>query len=281
MFNRCSRLSSINVNFTNWGSSGEVGNDTYGWVWGVASKGDFYKPDELSTVFGTSRIPTNWQVHHKYLTFTSKSANAYINLEKVGSPNDITLKYRKNSGSWTNYTIGNSISLTSGQTVSFSGANDHFSLDGSNRYTFRLTGNVEADGNIQSLMNYSNTLTENCYRSLFLNCSGLLTPPQLPATGLANGCYYGMFDKCSKLSSAPYLPATTLAPSCYCAMFEDCSGLVSAPSLPATGLATGCYMGMFNFCSKLSTAPSLPATTMAPSCYFSMFKDCTSLTGAP
>ena len=40
----------------------------------------------------------------------------------------MSLKYRKNhAGGWSNYSVGNTISLNPGECVSFSGANSQFS----------------------------------------------------------------------------------------------------------------------------------------------------------
>ena len=217
------------------------------------------------------------------LTFTGKSATNAIKLTQVNSPDAITLKYSKNGGEWTDYTINNIISLANGDTVAFSGANDHFSKNDSNSYYFQMTGSIEADGNVQSLVNFSDTCSGSCFIYLFNYCTSLVKAPALPATTLGDNCYKLMFQNCSNLTAAPQiLPATTLASYCYKSMFEGCSKISSAPALPATTLAPYCYQGMFNGCSSLSTTPTvLPATTLANYCYQSMFKGCSNLTVAP
>ena len=125
------------------------------------------------------------------------------------------------------------------------------------------------------------TLAYNCYRQMFYGCSSLTAAPALPATTLAEACYYQMFYNCSTLVAAPELPATTLAQQCYSSMFFGCSALIAAPALPATTLAKQCYSSMFANDSSLTAAPALPATTLAQSCYYNMFKNCTGLTTAP
>lgn len=145
-------------------------------------------------------------------------------------------------------------------------------------------------------------LSENAYRSMFLNCKSLIKAPALPATSLAvrdlsssaniieqGSVYQGMFSGCSSLKVAPKLPATTLTGDCYAEMFMDCTSLISAPELPATLLKKNCYTGMFNGCSSLTKAPALPATSLAAGCYgknsstygSGMFAYCTSLRYAP
>ena len=125
------------------------------------------------------------------------------------------------------------------------------------------------------------TLSDNCYRSMFLRCTNLTTAPALPATILPGYCYYLMFGNCTNLTTAPALPATTLAENCYHGMFQECTSLTTAPELPATTLATSCYSQMFYLCTGLTTAPALPATTLVSFCYQYMFQGCTSLTTAP
>lgn len=166
------------------------------------------------------------------LTFIAKgnSTNA-VQLQKFSTPSTITLQYSKNGGEWTDYTIGNIITLNKNETVAFSGNNDHFSLHftgiSNKYYRFNMSGSIEASGNIMSLMNFSDTCTSACFTYLFSGCASLITPPQLPATNLAPRCYNTMFKECSNLTAAPYLPATTLADKCYGNMFQYCSKISS------------------------------------------------------
>ena len=256
MFVNCSRLSSINVNFTDWTGAN---NATYSWVGGVAINGTFYKPTALSAEYGASRIPTiNWTVVNTDeptpLSFKGLSSSNAVQLSAVGSPSAVNLQYRKNDGAWTTYTIDQVINLNQNDTVAFSGANDHFSKDSINYYRFIMTGQIEASGNIQSLMNFSLSCTEQCYCNLFAYCTSLKTAPKLPATTLAQKCYASMFQYCYSLSTAPaILPATTLADGCYMGMFGDCTSLSTAPVLPATELVEECYYRMFYNCTNLSS----------------------------
>lgn len=125
------------------------------------------------------------------------------------------------------------------------------------------------------------TLTMNCYASMFSGCTALTEAPALPATTLASSCYADMFTDCTSLTSAPALPALTAKSYCYGSMFSGCTALVIPPSLPAETLDTECYASMFYGCTSFTSTPSLPATTLAQSCYESMFSGCSSLTSAP
>lgn len=213
---------------------------------------------------------------------------SYVSLSSVGAPDPIILKAKINDGEWNTIQLDQSgssydVTLQDGDTIAFSGTNDHFSKDRSNYYRFGIGGRFEVSGNIMSLMNFSDSCTNNCFYRLFYNCKDLSSVPKnmLPATNLASGCYQNMFEYCDHLTDAPDLPATNLAPSCYYQMFERCTSLTSSPQLPATTLADFCYYNMFYECTRLSSAPQLPATTIARSCYKSMFYGCTRLSSAP
>ena len=91
--------------------------------------------------------------------------------------------------------MGDVIELVQNDTVAFSGANNHFSKDSFNRYRFAMTGTIAASGNIQSLMNFSNSVTSACYYTMFGGCNSLTKAPALPATTLTDTCYFGMFQK--------------------------------------------------------------------------------------
>jgi len=126
------------------------------------------------------------------------------------------------------------------------------------------------------------TLTTNCYTSMFQNCTGLTVAPALPAETLSNYCYAAMFRN-SGLIAAPALPATTLKTSCYQEMFYHCESLTTPPAMPNAGvtLASYCCTAMFQDCSLLATAPVLSATRVYNSSYKQMFSGCSSLTTAP
>ena len=152
--------------------------------------------------------------------------------------------------------------------------------------TFSSTGNFNVEGNALSLLFGDNfigqtdlTSKNRALQNLFSGCSKLLSAKNLslPATTLANQCYSSMFADCTSLTTVPQLPATTLTNQCYSSMFYNCTSLTTAPQLPTTTLATYCYQGMFRGCTSLTTAPELPATTLANYCYNYMFYNCTSL----
>ena len=209
------------------------------------------------------------------MSFKATQANSTVQLTQVGNPTPVSLEYLT-TGSWTPYTIGDTITLANvGDEVyirATSGANNKFGTDSSNYHQFVMTGEIEANYSINFLLNQNatdSTLADNSYLfyKLFSGCSALTKAPELPSTTLANYCYQQMFYNCSSLTTAPELPATTIGNGCYDAMFYGCSSLTTAPELPAETLAPYCYSNMFEGCTSLTTGPILKATTLATGCY--------------
>jgi hypothetical protein len=152
----------------------------------------------------------------------------------------------------------------------------------------RMSGsNVRCVGNIETLLDYElvrdgfhPVMAESCFNGLFINCSCLISAPELPATTLTDFCYATMFAACG-ITEFPELPAMNLAEYCYYNMFHNCSNLKIAPKLPATTLANNCYTYMFDGCWHLAEAPELPAMNLANNCYAYMFSRCWDLTKTP
>ena len=253
------------------------------------------------------------------LTFEAMADGVTVKLHKFQTAQP-SLQYRKNDGDWTTLTFvdsyySTSISLNTGDKLSFKGDNTTLTENQNGYCKFELSGNCYVYGNIMSLLDKDNfptnktlsasftfyqlflgapiynhpsktlvlpatTLTTSCYEQMFYN-TPLTVAPALPATTLAIACYKNMFGSCTSLTTAPTLSATTLASECYRRMFQGCTGLTTAPNLPATTLASDCYHEMLSGCTGLTTAPTLSATTLAENCYRYMFEGCTALETAP
>lgn len=59
------------------------------------------------------------------------------------------------------------------------------------------------------------TVTEDCYNSMFKNCGDLTKAPILPATELEKGCYADMFNGCANLESLTCLASTAPSDTTY------------------------------------------------------------------
>ena len=196
------------------------------------------------------------------LCFTAKQSNSTIQLTKTGSPDGINLQTSTDGKSWTPYIVEDIITVPNeGGKVYFKALGSNYKLSNgpSNCHTFVTSGEFEASGNVNSLLeedeNTARTMSlENrqfCYVYLFADAA-LTTAPELPSTELGYGCYAFMFSRCSSLTQAPVLPATTLVDFCYYYMFENCTSLTSAPELPAYQLIDSCYAYMFQDCTSLN-----------------------------
>ena len=229
-----------------------------------------------------------------HLSFTSKQNGSTVrinSLTNTGAPPDFEYSY--DAITWTSWpytTTGPSsniythtfstITLNYNERIYVRSHATTLNIGASaNTYSrFFITGKIAAAGNIQSLINYSNTVPSFCYYNLFNGCEGLIEAPVLPVTTLADYCYTYMFYGCSNLTTTPALPATTLANFCYRHMFRGCTSLTAAPELPATTLRNYCYQYMFYGCTSLTTVPRLPATALTNHCYQYMFYGCSHIT---
>ena len=287
MFYGCTSLTEITLN-------GDF-NSSYAtyWVSNVSTSGTFYNNSDLDIPVGVNGIPTGWteirpvKVDYMYFKLAdgAESGNVSYKFDEYFNLHNKYLKISTDRNNWSDWT--ESISMTPNVKYFVKGDDNYVrnSSTSSGFFTSDVSQNafnIECGGNIMSLVNMNENITTNyCFCSLFYDMRNLLTPPELPATTLADSCYYNMFYECPSLTQAPELPATTLVNSCYYQMFNGCTSLTQAPELPATTLAASCYSDMFFRCSSLTQAPALPATTLARFCYSNMFNYCSSLTQAP
>lgn len=209
------------------------------------------------------------------LTFEAKEKNTNVSFTlRSGIPND-SVQYSTDGASWSNYTSGTQITLTSiGDKVMFRGNNEAYYFS-DNSSTFSITKGCYVYGNVMSLVNANDYMTktvvgELAFRELFMNCTNLYNHPMkdivLPATQLGNGSYCVMFRGCTNLTRAPELPATTLSIGCYRQMFYGCTSLTAAPVLPATTLVNLCYSCMFTNCTVLNSVTCLATYISASRC---------------
>ena len=80
---------------------------------------------------------------------------------------------------------------------------------------------VIINGNIQSLVNYSESCPNYCFYKLFKNCD-IREIPEFSALSVGKYSYAYMFENCNNLLRAPYLPANKLSDGCYQGMFKNC-----------------------------------------------------------
>ena len=233
MFNGCTKLNYVKAMFTT-----DPSTDSYlgGWLSNVAETGTFVKNSAATWTNEQAQIPVGWTVQVEpikdYLCFTS-TGNSTVMLDQYGYETATTkgkvFQYKINNGQWKNWNWSK-VSLSNGDKMYIKSDDSKPMSEFQTNYTwhkyFVMTGSIAASGNIMSLLNFSDTLTDHGF--------------------------YNLFKYCTALTSAPKLPSTTLAPWCYAWMFQGCTSLVQAPELPAIELADYCYTHMFDGCTKLN-----------------------------
>ena len=225
--------------------------------------------------------PNNY--YNDYLRFTAKEDGTF---KFSGNSIDYSID---NGSTWTTLASNTDTpTIQSGSTILWKATLTPTSSIGIGR--FSSSGAFDVEGNTMSLLYGSDFEGQtslsgktNAFFALFSGCTHLESAERmkLPATALANNCYLSMFRDCSSLTKAPELPSTTLANNCYQRMFQGCSSLTEAPKLEATSLGYSSYGQMFYGCTSLTTAPQLPSTAVTNDCYGQMFYGCTALTESP
>ncbi len=279
MFASCTNLNSIDIMFY----TGSF-DSTYftNWTSGVSNAGTLYYAGTDTSNYSTSAIPKDssnmWLIKQRTpLAFTAEQDNSTVKYAVSTTYIYVPprLYYSYDNLTWTRWNVDTDITLNAGEKVYIKSKDRKFS-ESPDRYNyFVMSGRIAASGSLDSLISYSE-LSNYCFYKIFMNCSALTSPPELPTTTLAPYCYHSMFSYCSSLQTAPELPATTLAESCYNGMFYNCTSLHTATDLPATVMAEDCYKYMFGN-TAIQTGPDIKATTLATNCFQLMFFRCTSL----
>ena len=248
----------------------------------------------------------------QYLTFTATSANSSVKIAQTGtSYGTWTFKYSTDNTTWSDYTVGTSITLSAiGDYVSFAGIDNYNTYQTTSDYkVFNTTGGVRVSGKLAGFYGqsgdfagpyaycqlfYNNTkitsitslVAPSCIirtyalYGLFRGCTGISEPlVSLSATRVESYGYAYMYYGCTGLTSNTQLPATTLGSYAYAYMYRGCTSLgTTVTSLPAMSLVSYVYAYMYYGCSNLVTHCSLPATTLSTACYQYMFYNCDKLT---
>ena len=190
-----------------------------------------------------------------YLCFTAKQNGTTIKYTLEGglASSRVNIGYSRDGTSFVPWTVNTNITLNSGEELYVWNKTSLLSESDTKYVKFTMTGNVEASGSVDSMINFSD-VSDYCYARLFEGCTALYTAPEVPSTSVRSHCYYKMFYGCTNLSTAPSsLPAATLALSCYESMFENCTSLKKSPNMmPKTIVdVSNALQRMFYGCSVL------------------------------
>ena len=228
-----------------------------------------------------------------YFTIESLEDSNEIKMQRSGSPNNPILSYSLDDGeTWTTATISGTKSfgtINTEQKIIFKGNNTRLASAWDAYNYFTATKQFKVYGNIMSLLNGDNFITNSEFQNTNTQFAGLFRTDYivdasnliLPALTLYVGSYNGMFRGATNLSHGPKeLPATSLQQDSCSSMFEGCINLEEAPIIHAiTFNGTGSMMRMFcmSRTSKLTTpkltkGPVLPAKALGQTAYKEMFK---------
>lgn len=233
------------------------------------------------------------------LALTAENGDVDVMINIHGTlTNNINVYYKNGENwiQWFNANTGNSnaITIPNGSTFYLWNENSNWGQDANNYVGFTMVsdnnGQISFTGPINALVGGTAATNEYCFYRTFMGCTPIISARNmtLPTLSVALGGYASMFENCTGMVSAPDLPATTLGNYAYDRMFAGCTALSTAPStLPTYGtLAEACYKQMFYGCERLATAPKRIGTLMhgvnigVQSCY-QMFYGCTSLLTPP
>ena len=192
-----------------------------------------------------------------YLCFTSKQNGSKIKYTLQGglASSRVNIGYSKDGTSFVPWSAGDvgEITLNSGEELYVWNKTSLLSESNTKYVKFTMTGNLEASGSVDSMINFSD-VSAYCYAHLFEGCTALYTAPEVPSTTVADYCYYSMFEGCTNLGTAPScLPASILKSQCYAGMFRGCSSLKKSPSIMASTIVNSseALQNMFFSCSSL------------------------------
>ena len=94
----------MEVGFDEWD---EISNATTNWLSGVSLSGNFLCPNELSTIVGSSNIPSGWNISHSdYLKFTAAEASATIAMSCMPNAPSVHLQYSFDKIKWEPFVVG-------------------------------------------------------------------------------------------------------------------------------------------------------------------------------
>ena len=192
------------------------------------SGGTMVKPN-VSYCEDVKDVHYNPYVHdysQDYLTMVALE-NGTITFTPINSN---VISYSTDNGN--TWTAGNGVTVESGDEVLWKGTMTPLQYEGIGN--FSSTCNFDVQGNIMSLLfgdDFKNQLSlegkNYSFPGLFYGLTKIINAENLslPATTLAQSCYNCMFMDCTSLITAPQLPATILTQYCYTNMFNGCTNL--------------------------------------------------------
>lgn len=225
-----------------------------------------------------------------YLCFTDVSGAANtLSLTKTNTSSTISpdLEYstdRLNWNTWTETEYVRSVSIPANGRVWLRGNCTGYNGD----FRFSSTGNINADGDIMTIINKSGTtiVPYMGFASLFRSMSTLKKAPAINASHFERLACTSMFQACYNLNDVSNIKIInptigSAGNTIFGTMFADCSYLTSAPEISINNFWNHehVFSATFNNCIRLTDISKLHITaTVAPNnTFYHTFKGCTSL----
>ena len=288
---------------------------TYNWLVGVSVDGVFYRNNNASYTDEEIKnnaninygVPSTWFIEHytkeelknMYLTFDIIEGGTIVWKGGGYSWTSYAFEYSINDGSWqtvpaTSMKSSYSISVNTGDSISFRGNNDKYSYYTNVDSTyyimyFSYANNLKFSikGNLASLFKQS-TFTSNSElkylaHRLFYNNKALTSVRSMyiPKFSEAYTCYF-LFDGCTNLKDTPIIEDITSVKSHgFHGMFRNCTSITSLPKFNPTTIGSNGCDGMFSGCSKIKYLNEdfniFNLNTLSAGCFAGMFSGCSNL----
>ena len=245
---------------------------------------------DVSFIKGKPYIADYTDYLHMY-SIPNEGGNRWIRINKIGTPDPISIEYSYDKQNWTEYTwtdsTGEALDTITHTDIWLraTSTNDHICKDASNGY--RFVGNgvpVYFDGNIMSLKDktlMTNTVKAYDFYGLFKDWAySIKSAPKLPSLKLADYCYACLFEGCNYLKECPELPANTIYDHSYYRIFAGCTSLQTVCDLNVDYGKNNCFESMFEGCTGILEAKPLKWVDIKGSggyMFKAMYKGCTSL----
>ena len=234
-----------------------------------------------------------------YLTFSSEDDFTIAIYNKKKNWNG-TLYTSTDATTWTEWDGKNAVSSSNGLLYLRGSNNTYYtrSVGSQGKLVITATSGVNCSGNLETILDWETvenglhpTLEFYGMNYMFMDCSALVSAPELLFDDVPTYALSYLFENCVNLVNGPsILPATTVASAAYQGMFYNCPSLVNGPSeISATTLYRATCRDMFYGCSSLVIGPEICATTYSNTAVSSvgdgplyrMFYNCSSLVRGP
>lgn len=245
---------------------------------------------EIKEIRNTSTQTVLWRKEvAEYLYFEDISGNANtLTLTKYNNAPTVNLEYSTDQTNWQTWDENNNVrTYTIPANGKFYLRGDNTAFGGSHYddyYHFSSDGNINANGNLMTLLDKSGKSTtagDYAFFRLFQGWTNLKKPPYITATTAGSNSFSYTFAQSGITTSPEILVTTTTGDYTFSHMFYSCKSLTDAGTLYTTDLSNSyTFDSMFSYCTALANVPSFTLNSISGGtnhCLW-MFRACKSIT---